>query len=420
MPAANTQARDREAGQIRIAVHDYPGHPFQADLSRELARRGYAVTHLFSAGVVSPRGRLRRSGGDPEHLRFVAVGDPDHGPARDRLVARWLGEYRYGRALVRALAETAPDVVLSGNTPIDAQVAALAWCRRNGVRFVHWLQDVIGDAMTRILGSRLGPLGTLIGKTYTARERAIWRGSNHVISISGEFDRKVAAVGIPAARRSVIANWAPVHDLPVTPKDNPWSRARGLDRRFVFLYAGTLGFKHNPELLLELAETFRGVNDTAVVVVSEGPAADWIAREARVRGLDNVLTVGFQPQEVFREVLGAGDVLVALLEPEASGASVPSKVLSYMCASRPILAAVPASNPAARLVSAIGAGIVADPRSPRRFVDAALQLRRVGPAVLSEMGGAAREYAEAHFDIRVIADRFERVLRSVLEGGAEG
>ncbi len=30
---------------MRILVHDYSGHPFQAQLSRELARRGHDVVH---------------------------------------------------------------------------------------------------------------------------------------------------------------------------------------------------------------------------------------------------------------------------------------------------------------------------------------------------------------------------------------
>jgi len=30
---------------MRLLIHDYAGHPFQVQLSRELARRGHSVTH---------------------------------------------------------------------------------------------------------------------------------------------------------------------------------------------------------------------------------------------------------------------------------------------------------------------------------------------------------------------------------------
>ncbi len=38
---------------MRILVHDYSGHPFQAQLSRELARRGHDVVHSTCTAYVS-------------------------------------------------------------------------------------------------------------------------------------------------------------------------------------------------------------------------------------------------------------------------------------------------------------------------------------------------------------------------------
>jgi hypothetical protein len=35
---------------MRILISDYSGHPFQVQLSRELARRGHGVTHSYSTG----------------------------------------------------------------------------------------------------------------------------------------------------------------------------------------------------------------------------------------------------------------------------------------------------------------------------------------------------------------------------------
>ena len=34
---------------MHIQVHDFSGHPFQAELSRELATRGHSVDHVYSA-----------------------------------------------------------------------------------------------------------------------------------------------------------------------------------------------------------------------------------------------------------------------------------------------------------------------------------------------------------------------------------
>jgi len=45
---------------LKIVVHDYSGHPFQVELSRELARRGHTVHHCYSDSISTWQGALRR------------------------------------------------------------------------------------------------------------------------------------------------------------------------------------------------------------------------------------------------------------------------------------------------------------------------------------------------------------------------
>src|SRR2546430_17624780 len=100
--------------------------------------------------------------------------------------------------------------------------------------------------------------------------------------------------GIEEAGTAVIENWAPLDELPVLSRDNEWAREHALVDRLVFLYSGTLGFKHDPSLLLELARWARG-HEAVVAVVSEGPGSDWLAREgADEQGL---LLLPYQPYE---------------------------------------------------------------------------------------------------------------------------
>ena len=88
-------------------------------------------------------------------------------------------------------------------------------------------------------------------------------------------------------------------------------------------------------------------------------------------------------------------------------------MLSYLCAGRPLLAALPRDNLAARTVEGSGAGILVAPEDADGFVDGARRL--LGDAGLQErLGAAARAYAERTFDIGTIADRFEEVIASVV------
>ena len=54
----------------RIVVHDYSGHPGQAQLSRALARRGYDVHHQHCPSYATGKGALEAGAADPPTLSF--------------------------------------------------------------------------------------------------------------------------------------------------------------------------------------------------------------------------------------------------------------------------------------------------------------------------------------------------------------
>ena len=170
-----------------------------------------------------------------------------------------------------------------------------------------------------------------------------------------------------------------------------------------------MGMKHNPDLVLQLTLHFQHRDDVRVVVVSQGLGADWLTEKKAEHGLDTLIVLGYQPFDVLPDVLAAADVLLAVLEPEAGAFSVPSKVLTYLCAERAVLLAVPPENLAARIVARIEAGSIVPPTDAAAFVEAAAALL-TNPQQRHLMGRNARAYAEKTFDIHAIADSFEEVL----------
>ena len=126
----------------------------------------------------------------------------------------------------------------------------------------------------------------------------------------------------------------------------------------------------------------------------------------------------FQPADDLPDVLGSADVLVALLEPDATKFSIPSKVLSYMAAGRPILGLMPADNPAATDIMASG-GFVTE---PDRRGGGALRPRgspssSTDPDAVAEIGRRTRVVAEQKFEAESITDQFETVLQTATAEG---
>ncbi len=390
---------------MKILVHD-SGHAFPLQLSRHLAGRGHQVLHLYGASMQMPRGPVAARPDDPPGfaVRGLSLGRPID---KYGYIRRAFQERSYGRLLAREIAGFRPDVVLGGTAAPDVQAAAVAACRRLGIGFVFWAQDLNAIAIDRLLRRKLPVVGALVGRHYLALERRLLRQSAAVVAITDDFLPIFDSWGIDRARVEVIENWAPRDELPARPRDNAWAIEHGLVGKLVFVYSGTLGLKHDPELLLRLAERFRARPEIRVVVVSEGLGADWL--RPRVAGLPNFLLLPYQPFERLPEITAAADILVAILEPDAGVFSVPSKVLTYLCAGRPILAAMPPENLAARILCRTEAGVVVPPGDAEGFLAAAERLAG-DAAQRARMGKNALDYAAKTFDIRAIGDRFEAIL----------
>jgi glycosyltransferase involved in cell wall biosynthesis len=396
---------------MRLLIHDYAGHPFQIQLSRELARRGHTVLHAFAGELQTPRGELTRREDDAPGFSVQEVAmDPDYAKHKYSFRRRRSMEIAYGRSLAALITSWKPEAVLSSNTPTETQQPALVASKKCGARFLMWHQDFYSIAVDKLVRKKIPVLGALIGKYYRRLERRQLQESDHIVAITADFvpimEREF---GVPPSKISVIPNWAPIDTLPALPKDNEWSRTNNLHDRFVFLYTGTLGMKHNPDLLLQLALQCRAEPQAEVVVISEGIGAEWLRERIKEHSLTNLRLLPYQPFSVLPQVLAAGDVLLAVLEEDAGVFSVPSKVLTYLCAARPLLLAVPSVNLAARIIQEEQAGLTVPPSGTAAFLEAARRLR--SDAAASEaMAVRARAYAEKHFTISTIGDRFEKLL----------
>jgi colanic acid biosynthesis glycosyl transferase WcaI len=393
---------------MRVLVHDHSGHPFQAELSRELARRGHEVTHSYVSGYVSGKGRLAALPG--ENITFVGIGGEKKIEQR-RYVKRLFRELSRGFELVRHVREVNPDIVMLSNVQIPTMVIfalVMSVLRRP---WVLWHQDVYAIALRKLAGTKLSKRFRIVAWLFWGAERYCARRAAAVVVIADSFVPVHEQWGT-ADKVTVIPNWAPIGEITPRERDNDWSAEHGLTDRARLVYSGTLGFKHNPELLTGLAAAVEQLGTPVdLVVVSETVTEPTLREDAAKKGV-NLTMLPFQPYDRLPDVLGSADVLLVLLEADAGAFSVPSKTLSYLCAGRPILGFVPAENLAASLIEESG-GCVLPPEaihvpSAAAWVANLLADRAAG----EKIGASARELAVREFNLATITDRFESILGS--------
>ena len=394
---------------MNIVVHDFAGHPGQVQLSRELARRGHTVEHQYCASVPTGRGAVFARASDPASFRVQAI-DLGRQFSRYSPIIRIWQELRYAFLTSAAVKKGDPDVAIFANVPIAALLLITISLRLRAIPYIFWWQDFYSEGVRVVAETRLGIAGAFIGRAARWVERTIARGAATVVPITEAFVSQLDEWDVSPERVHVIPNWAALEELPPRPRVNPWAEEHELVDVPVVMYAGTIGLKHDPSAIAKLAR--RLPEDCRVVIVSEGSGREWLemnaSEESRLRFLD------YQPFEQLPDMLASADILLVMLESNASRYSVPSKALTYLCAGRPVLAILPPDNAIALMIQSAGAGIVVSP-DDQVGAYAALNQLLSDPDLRNQMGMAARRYAELNFHIEDVADRFQSVIEKSLK-----
>ena len=257
---------------MRILINDFCGHPFPMEMSRELARRGHIVYHAYFADNKStPKGMDSNGESHPNltieglHIRRAFN---KHG-----LITRRAADIEYGMVVASQMRMFRPDVVMSSNMPLDGQHILLDESKKSGARFVFWLQDIYSIAVRFVLRRRARTLAYMIAGHYERVERRLLNKSDAIVCIAPAFVDHLAKWKVNCSCVVLIPNWSSLKEIVPTSKNNEWAHENGLADKFCFMYSGTLGMKHRPELLLELAKHLEKRGDARLIVIAGGAGA---------------------------------------------------------------------------------------------------------------------------------------------------
>ena len=387
---------------MRILIHDFGAYAFPVTLSYSLQNRGYEVAHAYCDSLVTTPRNVHK------HISNLTLLPIQTAQTFDKynLIRRWGQEREYGRLAAKVILKFNPDIVISANAPLSAQDRILRTCKQHDIPFVFWLQDLIGLAATKVLRSKLPLLASVVGRYFQSMEGRLLRESDAVVAITEDFRPSLQEFGVAPDRCHVIENWGVLEKPTEEPKS--WARQHNLSDRPILLYTGTLSMKHNPAILVRLAEKFE--QRAAVVVVSQGAGADWLTQAIETHNLVNLVVLPYQDPDQLPAMYASAEVLLVLLTEDAGQFSVPSKILTYLCAKRPVLAAIPTENLAARILEASGAGFVTAPSDHTDFIQKA-EVLLSAPELRQTMGEKAEAWATKNFEIGRITDRFEHVFQ---------
>lgn len=309
------------------------------------------------------------------------------------------------------LRQRKPDLIFAVFQPLSMGVTLPFLAKIKKARLVLNVQDLHPDVPIE-LGMIRNPF---LIKILRSIERWGYAQANGLAVICDSFKTHCIARGAKPAQVAVIPNWIDLDEVKPAEKDNPFRRSLGLSSdHFVVLYAGTVGWVSGAEVMLEVAKSLQDLENVRIVFVGEGPVLPQLKQDAETQGIGNIIFAPFQPRNILSQVQGMADVSVVSLKKGKGRASVPSKVLGYMAAARPVLASVEPNSETARTVMQSGCGLVVDPEDPIQLADAIRRLH-ADPQSGVRLGKSGREFLEKNFSRTSVIDRYSTFFKSIIQ-----
>ena len=390
--------------------------PYTADLAEHLRAAGHEV-HVVAGFPMAPQWRVwegyrgrwfmrEELGGVPVLRAFLYVpADPN------RTVNRILFDCSFAfSALLGGISQGSPDLIIAVSPPLQLGVTAWLLGRIKRAPFFLHLQDLVSDAA--IATGRMSQ-DSLAVRLARSMEHFVYRRSAGIGVICEGFKRNLVSRNVPSEKIQVLPNSLDLEFIGVESKDDGFRLNNGIGAdEFLVMYSGSIALKHGLQTFVDAAAEFAPEEGVVFSLVGEGPSRDDLLARARGRNISNLRFLLLQPRESLPAQLRAANVL-AITQQKAVGDSVfPGKLLYYMAAGRPVLAAVRAESETGRFVRDHRVGLVVEPENPGALAQA-VRFLKANPPEAAQMGRNGREVVERMFDLKVVLDVFQCHLESL-------
>lgn len=247
-------------------------------------------------------------------------------------------------------------------------------------------------------------------------EKNLYQRVDHITVMSEKNKEIVDKTSGDNSKVSVVYNWVDTDYILPGERNNEFRREFGLGDKFVLSFAGCIAESQDMDIILESAKALEKYEDIQFLLAGNGPRYDYTVNKSQEMMLKNVIIIPIQPREKYVKLLAASDVALVTLNPLVATPVVPSKILSIMSAARPVLASLPLSGDAPKIIERAQCGLVVAAGDREAFKKSILKLYQ-DAQLRREYGEKGRNYVVNNFSLKVCAGIYEKLFEKIVKNG---
>lgn len=293
---------------------------------------------------------------------------------KSNFVRRYLEGIRYAKAVGDYIKKAVIDcdIIFVQSSPTVLYTLYYAKKYSNGLKIIYNVQDMFpGSSIASGVMTR-----KWMQNIFYTLQKSAYKKADVITAISVDMKTKLMEQGVAEEKIKVIVNWfddSTVHE--VAWKENRFVKKYDLDPNIFYVqYAGTMGYVFDYEMVLKVAEKLKDERDIVFQMIGEGSQKTAFFEAAKEKGLDNIVFLPLEAQEMVSDVYSACSVCFIPLKPGVIGNSVPSKAGLLMACKRAIVTSVDQDSDYFDMIE-MHAGIAAANDDPDAVVRALLKLK---------------------------------------------
>jgi len=282
------------------------------------------------------------------------------------------------------------DVIFTPSTPPTQGALACIIKKFKKIPVIYNLQDIFPDSM---VNAGLIKTNSFLWKIGVKIENYSYKKSDKIITISKGFEENLLKKGVSPQKICIIENWVDENMVvPILREKNELFDKYNLDKKkFYIAYSGNIGLSQNLEMLIDIAEELKDIQDIVFVVIGDGVFKNTLIDMVSRKQLSNFLILPFQDYEYISHVFSLADIGIVMSKKGIGSNSVPSKTWSIMSASRPIVASFDIDSDLNNIINEAECGFCIPAENKYLFKQKLLYLYNHN-VLLNKLGENGRKY----------------------------
>lgn len=168
----------------------------------------------------------------------------------------------------------------------------------------------------------------------------------------------------------------------------------------VFIYGGNLGRPQGVPFLVECLKAVSSLKDCYFVICGKGTDFGILDAYAAQAGQKNLKVIPGLPRKEYEEFVGCCDAGLIFLDHRFTIPNFPSRLLSYMQKSMPVIACTDPVSDVGKVIEEGGFGLWCESDDPQKFYEAVTKLLKED---FQEMGQKAADYLKANYNVQLVS-----------------